>query len=73
MWHLQKTQLMEKERDTGSKLPESTIDIYLVGEQIAYMGKSILDYVSNFFLLCLDFKMLEKTLLDSKVIIASSF
>lgn len=29
MWHLQKTQLIEKERDIGSKLPESTIDISL--------------------------------------------
>lgn len=68
---MQKTQSIEKERDTGSKLSESTIDISLdhlfswgVGEQMAYVGKPILDYVPNFFLLCLDFRMLEKTLLD---------
>lgn len=66
--YLQKTQ---KERDTGSKLSESTIDISLgnlfgwgVGEQMAYVGKPILDYVPNFFLLCLDFRILEMTFLD---------
>lgn len=68
---MQKTPLIEKERDTGSKLSESTIGISLdnlfgwgVGEQMAYVGKPILDYMPNVFLLCLDFRMLEKTLLD---------